>query len=99
MGGDEDGIPRRSSIPLIAAAIVIAQFTMALATIVGKKLTLQGVGRKPLFMACLCSLPIRCALIIILKDAGDYWLISTQILDGLGGGLFGLMHPVRYHCV
>lgn len=94
MGGDEEtGAPRRSAIPLIAGAIVLAQITMAIATYVGDQLTLKGVGRKPLFMAGLLSLPIRCALIILWKDSGDSFLLSTQILDGLGAGLSGLIHP------
>jgi MFS family permease len=94
MGADEDdGSPRRGAIPLIAGAIVTAQLTMAVATWAGDRLTLGGVGRKPLLMAGLSTLPIRCALIIWLKDSGDAWLLSTQILDGLGGGLCGLIHP------
>jgi MFS-type transporter involved in bile tolerance (Atg22 family) len=97
MGGDEDGLPRRSAIPLIAAAIITAQFTMAGATYAGNRLTSRGFGRKPLFMLGLISLPIRCALIIWLRNAGDIWLLSTQILDGLGGGFFGLMHPVSFY--
>jgi MFS family permease len=32
-------------------------------------------------------------LIIFWKDAGDTYLLLTQILDGLGGGFFGLLHP------
>eukprot|EP00934_Nitzschia_sp_Nitz4_P007919 Nitzschia sp. Nitz4//scaffold14_size191712//144544//146686//NITZ4_001746-RA/size191712-snap-gene-0.141-mRNA-1//1//CDS//3329536996//7909//frame0 len=94
MGGDnEDGGPSRSAIPLIAGAIVLAQLTMAGATWVGDWLTNAGVGRKPLFMAGLITLPIRCALIIYWKDSGSAFLLSTQILDGLGGGFFGLLHP------
>lgn len=94
MGGDnDDGSPRRSAIPLIAGAIVLAQSTMAFATNVGDRLTLSGVGRKPLFLAGVATLPIRCALIICLRDKGDAWLLSTQILDGIGGGLCGLIHP------
>ena len=83
MGGDEeDGGVKRSAIPLIAGAIVLAQFTMSGATIMGDKLTKQGWGRKPLFLAGLITLPIRCALIIFWKDAGESFLLSTQILDG-----------------
>ena len=94
MGGDEEnGGHKRSAIPLVAGAIVTAQITMAAATYAGDKLTLCGIGRKPLFMAGLASLPVRCALIILWKDAGDAYLLSTQILDGLGGGLCGLIHP------
>jgi Na+/melibiose symporter-like transporter len=94
MGGDnEDGSPKRSAIPLIAGAIVLAQLTMAIATVAAGRLTDGGLGRKPLFLAGLVTLPIRCALIILWKDAGEGWLLSTQILDGLGGGLCGLIHP------
>jgi hypothetical protein len=93
MSGDEDGGVRQSAIPLTAGAIVLAQLTMALATWIADRLTLQMTGRKPLFLAGLLTLPFRCALIIWWKDAGDAFLLSTQILDGIGGGLFGLMHP------
>lgn len=44
-------------------------------------------------MMGLLTLPIRCALIILWKDAGEIYLLSTQILDGIGGGFFGLLHP------
>lgn len=94
MGGDnEDGSVKRSAIPLIASAIVLAQFTMSGATFAGDIATKRGIGRKPLFLAGLITLPIRCALVILWKDSGDAFLLSTQILDGLGGGFFGLLHP------
>ena len=94
MGGDnDDGSVKRTAIPLIAGAIVLAQATMTGATWIGDLATKRGVGRKPLFLAGLLTLPLRCALIILWRDAGDSWLLSTQILDGLGGGFFGLMHP------
>ena len=94
MGGDnEDGSVKRTAIPLIAGAIVLAQLTMSISTYVGDSMTKRGCGRKPLFMAGLLTLPIRCALIILWKDAGEAYLLSTQILDGIGGGFFGLLHP------
>lgn len=94
MGGDNaDGSAKRSALPLIAGAIVLAQLTMSLTTLVGGKLTQQGCGRKILFLAGLITLPMRCLLIILWEDAGDSFLLSTQILDGIGGGLFGLLHP------
>eukprot|EP00980_Cylindrotheca_fusiformis_P001880 scaffold429_cov114-Cylindrotheca_fusiformis.AAC.7 len=73
----DDGAPRRSAIPLIAGAIVLAQATMSVATVAG-----------------LLTLPLRCALVIMWQDWGDSWLLSTQILDGFGGGFFGLLHPL-----
>ena len=86
--------PSRAAIPLIAGAVVLARVTMAIATWLGQHLTSAGVGRKPLFMAGILTLPLRCALIIYWKDAGSSYLLSTQILDGLGGGFFGLLHPM-----
>ena len=91
---DAGGPPKRTAIPLTAGAIVTAQLTMTLATYIGGRCTNSGVGRKPLFMGALLSLPIRCALIILFRNAGDNYLLSTQILDGVGGGLFGLIHPL-----
>jgi MFS family permease len=77
--GEEEDTPRRGAIPLIAGAIVTAQITMALSTYAGDRLTRGGVGRKPLFMAGLLTLPIRCALIILWKDSGDAFLLATQV--------------------
>jgi MFS family permease len=91
--GGDDGGSARSAIPLTAGNIVTAQITMAAATYLGDKLTTAGMGRKPLFLAGLASLPLRCALIIWLQDAGPTALMSTQILDGVAGGLMGLLQP------
>ena len=76
---NDDGSVKRSAIPLIAGAIVLAQFTMTGATYAGDILTKRGVGRKPLFLAALISLPVRCALIIFWQNAGDSFLLSTQV--------------------
>jgi MFS family permease len=92
-GGKEQVGLTRYAIPLTAGAIVTAQFTMAVATYVAGEYTEKGWGRKPLFLIGIASLPIRCALIILLKDAGHQYLVATQILDGVGGGLFGVIHP------
>ena len=85
----------RTAIPLTAMAIVTAQLIMSVATIVGGRCTERGIGRKPLFMAAIACLPIRCALIIFFDsiNAGHFFLLSTQIMDGISGGLFGLIHP------
>lgn len=96
MGGPPQGAdngPSRMAIPLTAGAVITAQFTMTIATWLGGSLTDKGVGRKPLFMACLLSLPLRCALILLWRNWGNHWLLSTQIFDGVGGGFFGLIHP------
>ena len=90
--GKEEGLTRMA-IPLTAGAIVTAQVIMAIVTSVGGWCTENGWVRKPLFLIGISSLPIRCALIILLKDAGHQYLVSTQILDGVAGGLFALIHP------
>ena len=92
-GDDEQEGMTRTAIPLTAGAIVMAQVVMAVVTYVAGEYTERGWGRKPLFLIGIASLPIRCALIILLKDAGHQYLLATQIFDGIGGGLFGLIHP------
>ena len=92
-GGEEEEGITRFAIPLTAGAIVTAQVIMAVVTHVAGSCTEQGWGRKPLFLIGIASLPIRCALIIFLKDAGHKYLLFTQVFDGIGGGLFGLIHP------
>ena len=83
----------RSAMPLIGCAILLAQATMAATTKVADYYTRRGVGRKVLFLAGLVSLPIRCALVIHWRDSGNGFLLSTQILNGVGEGLFGLLIP------
>jgi hypothetical protein len=84
----------RESIPLISIAIVIAQLVMAYTTSIGDWLTIRGVGRTPLFMAGLMTQPIRCILILLWKNSGHTLLLSTQVLDGIGGGFFSLVYPL-----
>jgi hypothetical protein len=83
----------RVAIPFTAGAIVTAQVMMAITTWIGNICTERGVGRKPLFMSALLTLPIRCGLIILFRDASHAFLLSTQLFDGIGGGLFALIHP------
>lgn len=95
--GDDDGNENeganRAAIPLIGAGILIAQLFMSIATRIGDYYTERGVGRKVLFLVGLVTLPIRCILIIYWKDAGNTFLLLTQVLDGISGGFFGLLHP------
>jgi MFS family permease len=46
-------------------------------------------GRKPLFLLGLAALPIR-GFLLSLADA-PYAVIATQILDGVGAGIFGAL--------
>ena len=91
--GEDAGQARRNAIPLMAAGQLISQFFMCSAVSIGDYYTKRGVGRKPLFLAGIATLPLRCALIILWKDAGPKLLLLTQIFDGLEGGLFRVIHP------
>lgn len=93
-GDDDNGDVNRAAIPLIGGGILIAQAFMALTTKIGDYYTERGVGRKVLFLVALIALPIRCMLIIYWSDAGNTFLLLTQILDGISGGFFSLLHPL-----
>lgn len=45
--------------------------------------------RKPIFLIAFAMLPIRAGLYILTKDANHY--VALQILDGVSGGIFGIM--------
>jgi len=90
---DDDSGANRSAIPLVGGAVVTAQVTMSIATVLGGWLTAMEYGRKPMFMVALLTLPVRCALILWWQNKGNAYLLSTQVLDGIGGGFFGLIHP------
>jgi MFS family permease len=58
-------------------------------------------GRKPLFLIGLFSVPVRCFILhVLLQIRGDnsasYFMqaliLSTQVLDGIGAGIFGTMY-------
>ena len=94
----------REGILLSGLCIIVAQVFMVIsAKVCG---TYSGIyGRKGLFLIGLFSVPIRCLLLtwlIIFRDAREYSdaasfaincvILSTQILDGVGAGVFGTMY-------
>lgn len=92
----------RTGILLSAMCIIIAQaFMVGSAKICGDY---SGIyGRKTLFLIGLFALPVRCALLTFLlhikenvADDGSKWvdilMLSTQVLDGVGAGVFGTMY-------
>jgi MFS family permease len=77
--------------PLTSACIVAAQLVMVpAALLVGAKADLWG--RKPLLLGAFAILPIRGVLYTLSDD--PYWLVSVQMLDGIGAGLFGALFPL-----
>jgi MFS family permease len=81
------GNPRSSSL-FMAAGIIVAQLVMIPVAAVAGRLT-DLWGRKSIFLIGFISLPIRGAL-FTLSDQPSF-VISVQILDGVGAGLFGVL--------
>lgn len=76
---------------MMSACIIAAQLVMLpIALLVGR--TADSWGRKPLFLAGFAILPIRALLYTFSDDSA--WLISVQLLDGIGAGIFGALTPL-----
>jgi MFS family permease len=72
----------------MAACIIVAQLVMVpVSAWAGPK---AGVwGRKPVFLIAFLVLPIR-GVLYVLSD-NPYFLVSVQMLDGIGAGIFGVV--------
>jgi MFS family permease len=72
----------------MAACITTAQLVMVpMAVMVGHKADLWG--RKPIFLVGFAVLPLRGILYTLTQN--PYVLVSIQILDGIGAGIFGAL--------
>lgn len=75
----------------MSALIVTAQAVMVpMSILVGHRA--DRWGRKPILLAGFAALPIRGALFSLVKD--PYLVVSIQILDGVGAGIFGALFPL-----
>jgi MFS family permease len=74
------------SVCIIAAQVVMVPF----AILVGRKA--DTWGRKPIFAVALAVLALRGALYPVSDN--PYWLLSVQLLDGVGAGIFGALFPL-----
>ncbi len=82
---------RNAGTSLMSACIVAAQIIMVpMAILVGREA--NRWGRKPLFLAGFLILPIRGMLYTFSDD--PHWLVSVQLLDGVGAGLYGALFPL-----
>ena len=72
----------------MSACIIVAQLVMVpVATWAGR---LAGTyGRKPVFMLGFSVLPVRGVLYTL--SGNSYVLVSIQLLDGIGAGIFGVL--------
>jgi MFS family permease len=72
----------------MAACITIAQTAMVpMAVLIGHKA--DAWGRKPIFLVGFAVLPLRGVLYTLIQN--PYALVSIQILDGVGTGIFGAL--------
>ncbi len=79
---------QHTSTLFMAACIITAQVVMVpMAILVGARA--DRWGRKPLFLIGFVVLPIRGLLYTLWDD--PYYLVSIQILDGVGAGIFGAL--------
>ena len=76
---------------LMSVCIIAAQMVMVpVAMLVGHKADVWG--RKPIFAVALAVLMLR-GMLYPLSD-NPYWLVSVQLLDGVGAGIFGALFPL-----
>jgi MFS family permease len=76
---------------MMSSCIIAAQLIMLpVALAVGR--TADRLGRKPILLLGFVILPIR-ALLYTFSDSAP-WLISVQLLDGVGAGIFGAITPL-----
>ncbi|CAH9018716.1 MFS transporter [Candidatus Nitrosacidococcus sp. I8] len=79
--------PNEASL-VMGACIIVAQVIMIpMAIYVGRKADI--IGRKPIFLVGFLVLPIR-GFLYTLSD-NSYYLVSVQLLDGIGAGIFGAL--------
>lgn len=84
-------INRNLGTTLMSVCIIAAQMVMVpVAILVGHKADVWG--RKPIFATALAVLMLR-GMLYPLSDS-PYWLVSVQLLDGLGAGIFGALFPL-----
>lgn len=76
---------------LMAGCIVAAQVVMVpVAYVAGAKA--DSWGRKPIFLAGFAVLAARGFLYTCSENS--YWLVSVQLFDGVGAGVFGALFPL-----
>jgi MFS family permease len=74
--------------PYMSACIILAQIVMTPIALMAGRLA-DSWGRKPVFLIGFAVLPIRWLLFAIITN--PYLLVSVQILDGVGAGIFGVL--------
>jgi MFS family permease len=81
----------RAAQPYMSACILVSQLVMAPIAVVAGRLA-DRWGRKRTFLIGFAVLPLRGFLFAIVRN--PYALVSIQILDGVGAGIFGVLAVV-----
>jgi MFS family permease len=76
---------------MMSFCIIAAQLVMLPVAVLSGKRADQW-GRKPILLAAFAVLPIR-AILYTLSDNTE-WLITVQVLDGIGAGILGTLTPL-----
>ena len=82
---------QKQGIAFAAACIIVAQVSMVVSAASCSTL-IPLIGSKKVFVAGFGFIPLRGAIIIMLLKffPNPYVLLTTQILDGMAGGIFGV---------
>jgi predicted MFS family arabinose efflux permease len=72
----------------MSACIIAAQLVMIPVSIAASRFA-DSWGRKPVFLIGFAALPIRGILYAL--STNPYYLVSVQLLDGVGAGIFGVV--------
>jgi MFS family permease len=76
---------------ILAGCLVVSQATVALISPwVGRRA--DAWGRRPVLLIGFMAVPLHAALLAMF--GGPYWIIALQLLDGMGGAMFGVLQPL-----
>ncbi|GAB3740588.1 MFS transporter [Hymenobacter agri] len=82
---------QKASALFMSACIIVAQLVMIpVAAWVSRRA--PDAGRKPVFLLAFAVLPVRGVLYTLSNNA--YFLVGVQMLDGLAGGIFGVISVI-----
>lgn len=82
---------QKASALFMSACIIVAQLVMIpVAAWVSRRA--PDAGRKPVFLLAFAVLPVRGVLYTLSSNA--YFLVGVQLLDGLAGGIFGVVSVI-----
>jgi len=79
--------PGSASIYMSACIIAAQLVMMPVAKFTGDRA--DAWGRRPIFLVAFAALILRGLLYTISPD--PYWIVSVQLLDGIGAGIFGVL--------